>query len=102
MASNVNASASRGSIDADAIDVGGRSDRTLDRRALALDEVEGNAHRLEREQEIGEQDRRVDVDAPHRLQRHFGGEIRRATQLQKCVVLAERTVFRPCSGRPAA
>ena len=34
------------------------------------------------------------LDAPHRLQRDFGREIRRAAQLQKCVVLPQRAVFR--------
>ena len=94
MASKVNASASRGSTTRTRVDVGGRSHRALDGRALALDEVEGDAHRLERQQQIGEQDRRVDVDAAHRLQRDFGREVGRAAELQKCVVLAERAIFR--------
>ena len=75
--------------------------RPLDRRAFALDEVERNAHRLERQQQIGEQDGGVDLDPPDGLQRDFGRQIRRAAQLQKCVVLAEGAVFRHvASGLP--
>ena len=40
----------------------GPFDRPLDLRPFALDEVEGQAHRLERQQQIGEEDRRVDLD----------------------------------------
>ena len=68
-------------------------DRALDRRALAVDEVERDAHRLERQQQIGEQDRGVDVDAAHRLQRDLGRELGRAADLEQRVALAQRAVL---------
>src|SRR5207249_3274595 len=46
----------------DAGEIFGRLQRTLDRGAFALDEVEPDAHRLERQQQIGKENRRVDVD----------------------------------------
>ena len=70
-----------------------RAHRVLDRRAFALDEVEADAHRLERQQQIGKQDRGVDVDPPHRLQRDFGGEIGRSAEIEQRIALAQRAVL---------
>ena len=39
------------------------ADRIGDRRPLALDEIEGEPHRLERNQQIGEQDLGVQIDS---------------------------------------
>ena len=47
---------------AQGVDVGGRSNRVLDRRPLAVDEIEADAHRLERQQQIGKQNGGVDFD----------------------------------------
>ena len=60
---------------------------------FALDEVEGDAHRLERQQQIREQNRRVDLDAANRLEGDFRGQVGRSTQLQKRVILAEGSIF---------
>ena len=76
------------------VDILGRPNRALDGRALALDEVERDAHRLERQEQVGKQDGGVDLDATQGLQGDFGREIRRAAQLQKGVFLAEGAVFR--------
>src|SRR4051794_2891574 len=43
-----------------------RAEGTLDLRALALHEVEGDAHWLERKQEIGKEDRGIDLDPADR------------------------------------
>ena len=93
MASSTCASASRGSKRRDAVEVGLGPQRLLDRRAFALDEVERNAHRLERQQQIGEQDRRVDVDAADRLQRDFGREVGRAADVEQRMALAQGAVL---------
>ena len=61
-----------------------------------------NAHRLERQQQVGEEDGRVDFDAAHRLERDFGREIGRATDIEQRIALAQRAVLGSCSGRPAA
>ena len=58
-----------------------------------MDEVERDAHRLERQQQIGKQDRRVDLDAADRLQRDFGGEIGRAADVEQRIALAQRAVL---------
>ena len=58
-----------------------------------MDEIEGDAHRLERQQQIGEQDGGVDFDTAHRLQRDFGGQIGRAAQVEQRIALAQRAVF---------
>ena len=65
----------------------------LDRRPFALDEVEGDAHRLERQQQIGKQNRRVHLDAAHRLERDFGREIGRSTEIEQRIALAQRAVL---------
>ena len=62
-------------------------------RPFALDEIEADAHRLEREEQIGEEDGRVHVDAAHRLQRDLGRQIGRATELEQRVALAQRAVL---------
>jgi hypothetical protein len=64
------------------IDVGGGANRPFDRRPLALDEVEWNAHRLERQQQVGEENRCVEVDATNGLERDLSGQLRRPAQLQ--------------------
>ena len=76
------------------VDVRRRFDRPLDLRAFALHEVEGESHRFERQQQIGKQNRGIHLDAPHRLQRHFGGELRRAADLEQRVLLADGAVLR--------
>ena len=70
-----------------------RAERVLNRRPLAVNEVEADAHRLEGEEQIGEEDRGVQFDAADRLERHFGGEIRRPTEFEQRVALAQSTIF---------
>ena len=70
-----------------------RLNRVLDRRPFAADEVEPDAHRLERQQQIREEDRRVDLDPADRLQRDFGREIGRPAELEQRVALAQRAVL---------
>ena len=70
-------------------DVGFVLDGILDCRPFALDEIEPDSHGLEREQQVGKQDGRVDLDAADRLQRDLGGEIGRAAKLEQRVALAQ-------------
>lgn len=76
------------------LDILCRSDGTLDRGAFAFDKVERNAHGLEWQQEIGKEDRRIDLDSSQRLQRDLGGKLRRAAQLQQRIALSQRSIFR--------
>src|SRR5438034_878305 len=43
---------------------------------VALDEAHTMAERIRHQQDVGKQDRRVEAEAPDRLQRRFGGELR--------------------------
>ena len=93
IASSTCASASRGSKRRTRVDVRLAAQRVLDRRPFAVDEVEADAHRLERQQQVGEENRRVHLDAADRLQRDFGGEIGRAAQIEQRIALAQRAVL---------
>ena len=76
-----------------AIEVGLAAQRRFDRGPFALDEIERDAHRLERQEQVGEQDRRVDVNPADRLQRDLGREIGRTTDVEQRVALAQRPVL---------
>ena len=101
IASSTCASASRGSNRRTRVDVGLAAQRVLDRRTFAVDEVEADAHRLERQQQIGEQNRGVHLDAADRLQRDFGGEIGRAAEVEQRIALAQRAVLAHVAARLA-
>ena len=70
------------------VDVGRGANRLLDRRSLALHEIEREAHWLERHEQVGEKDCGVDVDGLDRLEGHLDGERGLAAQL-------EQGIFRP-------
>ncbi len=76
------------------IHVGGRAERAFDRRTLAVHEVEGHAHRLERQQQIREEDGRVHLDGAHGLQCDLGGQLGRSAEVEQRVALAQRAVLR--------
>jgi len=48
-------------------EVGFSTQRLFDLRSFALNKVEGDSHRFERQEQIGKKNRRVHVDAAHRL-----------------------------------
>ena len=74
-------------------DVGRRSDRAVDDRAdLGLD-PQGDAHRLERQHDVGEEDRRVDAELADRHQRDLGAQLGRLGELE------DRRTARGASGR---
>ena len=77
----------------DAVDVLLAANRVFDCGSFAADEVEPDAHGLEREQEIGEQYGGVHLDAAYRLERDFGGEIGRAAQVEQRISFAQRAIF---------
>ncbi len=59
-------------------------------RPLALDEPELRAERLRHEEDVGEQDRRVEAEAPDRLHRDLGGELGIVAQGQEVPGLRPR------------
>ena len=82
-------------------DVVRRADRLVDDRAFALDEIERDAERLERQEQIREEDGGVDLDAVDRLQRHLGGQLRLAADVEQGVPLADRAVLGHVASRLA-
>ncbi len=64
------------------------------RRSFALDEIEVEAQRPEGEQQIGEENRRVDVEHVERLQRDGDRERRIPAEIQERVLLAQRAILR--------
>ena len=79
--------------DTKALDVCWSVDRPFDLRPLALDEVEGKAHRRKRQQEIREQNRCVHFETPDRLQGDFGRQIGSAANLEQRVLRSQRAVL---------
>ena len=75
------------------IDVGFGAQRIFNRRSFAADEVERDAHRLERQQQIGKQNRRVDVDAADRLQRDDRRQLGRSADVEQGVPAANLAIF---------
>src|SRR5712692_7664823 len=74
-------------------------DRAGDLWPLARGEREAQAERLEREQDVGEQDGRVDAQPVDGLQGYLGRELRLVTQLEQRVLLAQRAVLRQVAPR---
>jgi hypothetical protein len=76
-----------------AIDIGFRLNRVVDGGTLAADEVEADAHRFERQQEIRKQDRGIEVDLADGLERDFGGQVWSPTEFQQRVALAQGPIL---------
>src|SRR5215471_4013280 len=70
-----------------------RAQRPLDRRPLALHEVERDPHGRERQQQIGKQNRGVDFDAANGLKCDRSCEIGRSTDVEQGIPLAELTIL---------
>src|SRR5439155_22987733 len=77
----------------EAIDIGLGSERVLDGRSLAPDEIEADAHGLERQKQVGKEDGGIELDAANRLHRHLGGQIRRPADIEKGIALPQGTIF---------
>ncbi len=79
---------------AEEVDVASRRDRVADQRPVALHEVEVEPHPDERREDVGEDDRGVEVERVDRQERHLRRELRRADDLEHRVLLADRPVLR--------
>ena len=75
------------------VEVGGGAERLRDDRPDARDDVEVDADRLERHDDVGEEDRRVDAVAADRLQRDLGDEVGGRAGVEHLVALAELAVL---------
>src|SRR3954468_18449474 len=67
--------------------------RRLDRRSLAADEIEWDPERLERQQQIRKQDRRIHFDPADRLKCYFCREIGRSADIEQRIPLAQTPVL---------
>jgi hypothetical protein len=75
------------------VDVGGRFNRPFELRSFAFDEIEGESHRLERQEQIGKQNRGIDLNPSDRLKGDLRGQFRCSTDFQERVLLADCTVL---------
>ena len=72
---------------------------TMDARAIALGELESDAQRLEHEQDVGEQDRRVDPEPLDGLERHLRRRVRVLAELEEAMAGTHGAVFRHVAPR---
>ena len=66
----------------------------LDDRADAFDEIDADAHAVDRRHDVREQHCRVDIVARDRLQRDLRAELGRAGEIEERMPLTERAVLR--------
>ena len=67
----------------------------IEPRAFAGLEAHRTAERIGNDENVGEDDRGIEVEAPDRLQRDLGGMIRREAEIEKAAGLgAQRAIFR--------
>ena len=67
----------------------------IEPRAFAGLEPHLAAERVGNDENVGEDDRGIEVETPDRLQRHFGGKFRREAQIEKAAGLgAQFAIFR--------
>src|SRR5439155_1493284 len=76
-------------------------ERPGDPRPFTRGERQAQSQRLERQQDVGEQDGGVDGEAADRLKRDLGGEVRRVAQLEQRVLLAQGAVLGEVAARLA-
>ena len=67
--------------------------RVADHRPFAPDELQSHAQRLCQEQDVGENDRRIDPEAVHRQHRHLGCGLGRLAEVEEAEPFADRPVF---------
>ena len=78
-----------------AIDIGFAAHRAFEAGAFASAEIQAEIHRVGDGQDVGEQDRGIQIETPQRLQGDFAGQFRRLAQREKVTGLfAGGAVFR--------
>jgi hypothetical protein len=70
------------------------ADGAVDHRPFAPGELEPDAERLDDQQDVGEEDRRVDAEPRDRLERDLRRRLRIARELEEAVALAHGAIFR--------
>ena len=82
-----------GVADVHTLEIGRAAHGALDHRAVAGVEVEADAHALERQQDVGEDDGRVELEASERLQRDLGGHVGPPAQLDEAQLLTQGAIL---------
>src|SRR4029079_14599496 len=75
------------------VDVARTRDGIADPRAVALHEVEAEAHTDERREDVREDDRRIEAEGIDREPGHLRRQLRGPDELEQRVLLAERPVL---------
>ncbi len=75
---------------AEAVDIGRTTQRAFEFRTFALGEVQTEAHRVRNRQDVGEQNRRVEIETAQRLQGYLAGELGVFAQVEKTACLLAR------------
>ena len=75
------------------VDVRAAAQRTANRRAVARGEFQPDAERLQNQQNVGEQNRRVHPEAFHRLDGDLRGQVGRLAEFEKRDARAQRPIF---------
>ena len=101
MAERTYASDSSGSIRRERVDLCAVAMGSWIDRALALGELERRAHGLERQQDVREEDGRVDAE-PQRLHRHLDRKLGRLANVEERMRLAQFVGTRAYSARLGA
>ena len=79
--------------DVHALQIGGAAHRALDHRPVVSVEMKADAHALERQQDVGEDDGAVEIEAGKRLERDLDRHLGPAAELDEAQLLAQGTVF---------
>ena len=82
-----------GIADAHAVEVGRAAHGALDHRAVAGVEVEADAHALEWQEDVGEDDGGVELEPGERLQRDLGGHVGPPAQLDEAQLLTQGAIL---------
>jgi hypothetical protein len=83
----------------EALDLGVATERMRDVRPLSRRETQPQSQRLERQQDVGEQNRGVHAEPLHRLKRHLSRQLGRMAQIEDGVLLAQLAVLRHVAPR---
>ncbi len=88
-----------GAVGAQALDVGKRANGLMDDRAFASLELKGQSHAFEGQQQVGEDDRCVDVELLRGRDGNLGGELGLLADFEQGVVLADGLILRHIAAR---
>ena len=81
-------------LDGKALDIGPCAHGKVHDHAAGFAETVRLTHRLGNDEDVAEQDRRIESESPNRLERDFGGKPGRLNQFQKRMLLLQFAILR--------